>query len=81
MSAFHVYEYRNHLGVCVGGGGLWHFSTFFIFHLKSRVFKIHGFFLFNIRVQPLTSELEFQHFNLAGTGEGGGGRSDATPLG
>ena len=46
--------------VCVwGGGALAFLYMFFLFHLKSSVFKIHGFFLFYIRVQPLTSELEF----------------------
>ena len=45
---FRVYEYRNHLCVCacVWGGALAFLYMFFIFHLKSRVFKIHGFFLF-----------------------------------
>ena len=44
---FHAYEYRNHLCVCGGGGALaFLYMFFFLFHLKSRVFKIHGFFLF-----------------------------------
>ena len=75
---FYVYEYRNHLCVCGGhflAFGNWGmavaFLYIFIFHLKSRVFKIHAFSYFYIRVQSFTSELEFEHFNLAGTGEGG----------
>ena len=36
---FHVYEYRNYLCVC-GGGGLWYFSTFFSIPIS---FEIMGF--------------------------------------
>ena len=43
------------------GGGAVAFLYIFlnIFHSKSGVFKIHVFSYFYIRVQPLTSELEF----------------------
>ena len=54
--------YTSIVTIYVGGGGAVAFLFIFkknIFHSKSGVFKIHGFSYFYIRVQPLTSELEF----------------------
>ena len=56
---FHAYEYRNHLCVCGGGGFGISLHVFFFFILNQGFSRFTAFSYFYIRVQPLTSELEF----------------------